>query len=319
VAAGVPLPDGHGSVNSVCPFGYSLPEGFAQVDVSFRIGGNTVDMKKLPRSPAAMPAKEANDLKCVAIEDLHLLVAAVRHVQELLLFIGGESDPKGGAFLGYGFPFDIAFLHECAVGPEHLDAIVSAIPHVHEAIVGNLNRMHGVELRRPGTFEGAGVRSGVVRPFSVGSPVALVSSGVRVIDDYAAVPVAIRNKHFVGFRIHGDARRPVQVLSIVAASGFAVVANLKEEFSILSEFQDIGVFGAVAGDPDVVLVIDKDAVFGVWPFVTKSGTAPALDQISGGVELEDRRRRYAAVGLRRSSAAYLSLLSRLPGRLATQM
>jgi hypothetical protein len=77
-----------------------------------------------------------------------------------------------------------------------------------------------------------------------------------------------------------------------------VVADLQKEFSSLREFQNIGVLAAIAGDPDVIFVIDKDAVFSVGPLVTGSGSAPSLDKTSGYVEFQDRRRWNAAVGLR---------------------
>lgn len=45
-------------------------------------------MVELARAMSAMPAKETDDLERLAIQDLHLLVAAVRYIKELLLLVG---------------------------------------------------------------------------------------------------------------------------------------------------------------------------------------------------------------------------------------
>ena len=62
-----------------------------------------------------------------------------------------------------------------------------------------------------------------------------------------------------------------------------------------SELQDLRVLAAVAGEPDVALVIDGDAVIAVGPVVALPGTAPRLHQIAGLVVDEHRRRDLAAL------------------------
>ena len=65
------------------------------------------------------------------------------------------------------------------------------------------------------------------------------------------------------------------------------MSDLQEEFAAAVELQDL-VFGrpvrASPGDPDVVLVIDKDSVLvvGQRPFVAVAGTVPALQQRPDG-------------------------------------
>ncbi len=56
---------------------------------------------------------------------------------------------------------------------------------------------------------------------------------------------------------------------------------------------------AVAADPHVVLVVDRDAVVRLGPVVSRLGTAPRLHEIAGRIELQHRRRRHAALAERR--------------------
>ena len=95
-----------------------------------------------------MASEEAHDLQRFAIHDIHFFVAAIRHVEELLLRVGRERDVERGAFGARGFPLDVVFLDEGAVQPEHLDAIVHAVAYIHQAVVRNANTVDQVELRR---------------------------------------------------------------------------------------------------------------------------------------------------------------------------
>ena len=56
---------------------------------------------------------------------------------------------------------------------------------------------------------------------------------------------------------------------------------------------------AVAGDPDVALLVDVNAVLGLRPFVARARPAPAPEQLAVGGELQHRRRRDAAARLGR--------------------
>jgi len=78
------------------------------------------------------------------------------------------------------------------------------------------------------------------------------------------------------------------------------MADLHQEFSVLGEFQDLRVLGAVTADPHVALVVDVDAVIGLGPLVALSRATPGFDEISGRIEREHRRRSAATL-------AYLEL------------
>ena len=69
----------------------------------------------------------------------------------------------------------------------------------------------------------------------------------------------------------------------------------------MREFQDVrvGWIRPVAADPHVVLVVDGDPVVRRRPRVLIARAAPRLHEIAFGIELEDRRRRNAALADRR--------------------
>src|ERR1700685_3538161 len=105
--------------------------------------------------------------------------------------------------------------------------------------------MHGVELRGAGAVEAAGAGNAVVGLVAISAPVALVRAGIGVKHNDAPVAVAIGDEDLVGFRIHTDSRGPVQIFGIVAAAGFAVMADLQQKLSGFRELEDIGVLGSV--------------------------------------------------------------------------
>src|SRR2546422_1544030 len=75
-------------------------------------------------------------------------------------------------------------------------------------------------------------------------------------------------------------------------------ADLEHELPVPSEFQKLVIPLAVATDPDVTLIIHDDAVLYRRPVVALPRPPPGLEEIAGGVELEDGRRRHAAEGAR---------------------
>src|SRR5215472_1960693 len=185
-----------------------------------------MDMKELSKTAPAMPAEKADDLKRLATHDLNFLIHSVGYVEKLLLLVWRERNVECGPFLAESLPFYISFLHICTVGLKHLNAVIPAIPHIHQTIVGDGNRVRRVELSRTRPFKRTGVGSFVVRQLAVGSPVALVSASVRIKDDHSPVPVAISHKYFIGFGIHGDRCRTVEVLRIITAARLSVMPDL---------------------------------------------------------------------------------------------
>src|SRR5439155_25494710 len=97
----------------------------------------------------------------------------------------------------------------------------------------------------------------------------------------------------------------------VAAGGLAELADLKEDLALRRQLEDVGVaippvahplgplFGRVLGlerqaateiDPHVVLVVDVDAVLLCTPPRNGVAAAPAVDQVTRRIELQDRWR-----------------------------
>ena len=83
------------------------------------------------------------------------------------------------------------------------------------------------------------------------------------------------------------------------AGALAALADLHDELPVLRELQDhvVGAAArrrlgpaAVAADPDESLRIDRDAVLALGPVESRTVAAPAAQQLSRRVELEDRRR-----------------------------
>ena len=128
---------------------------------------------------------------------------------------------------------------------------------------------------------------------------ALVLAGVGVEDRHPAVAVAVGDVHLVGLGVDVDLGRLAEVGEVVAAFPLAVPADLQQELAVASELQDVGVVAAAAAEPDVVEVVDEDAVLRVGPLVALAGPAPCVHHVAGLVELDDRRGRTAALGQRR--------------------
>src|SRR5262245_5420618 len=85
------------------------------------------------------------------------------------------------------------------------------------------------------------------------------------------------------------------------------MAEVPEELAVARELLQ-SVAAALSGNPDVALLVDGDGVLaactglghaGRGPVGMVAGAAPRVEQVALDVELENRRRRLAAVGPRR--------------------
>src|ERR1700730_5803273 len=74
------------------------------------------------------------------------------------------------------------------------------------------------------------------------------------------------------------------------------VANLKEEFPIVGEFNRLPIFGAISGNPDVARLLDENTMLGTRPVIALTWAAPRFDQVALSVKFQYRRRRSAANG-----------------------
>jgi len=86
-----------------------------------------------------------------------------------------------------------------------------------------------------------------------------VLAGFAVEDDDAAIAVAVRDERLVGFGIDPDARWPAKQHRVVAAAGLVVGPDGHQVLAVPREL--LHPMMHVGADPDVVLVIDEDAVW----------------------------------------------------------
>ena len=123
---------------------------------------------------------------------------------------------------------------------------------------------------------------------------AKIGSSLPVEDDDAAVPVAIGDEDLVVLGVHPDAGGAPEKFPVIAPRVLVVAADRHEVVAGARELHDAVM--TVAAHPDVVVVIDEDAVCvaGEFGHVLRGGVAPALDHVALGIELDDHGGRHAA-------------------------
>jgi hypothetical protein len=72
--------------------------------------------------------------------------------------------------------------------------------------------------------------------------------------------------------------------------------DLQQKVPGFRKFQKVGIFVPIAGNPDIIFLIDENAVLGVRSFVSLARPAPGLNQIPRLIELQHWRRWGTAVG-----------------------
>lgn len=117
-----------------------------------------------------------------------------------------------------------------------MHAIVGAIRHIHDVIIGDRNAMRRVELLRRSTGDLARLRGIVIRFVAVGAPMALIGASRGVKHDHPPIAVTISNKHFIGLCVHHDGRRPAKMFGVVAVGGDTAFADLQQKLSVFGEF-----------------------------------------------------------------------------------
>src|SRR5262249_16200559 len=136
------------------------------------------------------PAEAAERFLRRAVDDAHLAVHAVDHVDEFLLLVGREYEVVDRAGTARRLLVDVLG-DEAAVLAEDLHAVVGAVADIDETIPIDANAMHRIsELLRGRLARIIGRRLVVARFLAVGAPVPLVSTGVG-IEHGAAIAVAV--------------------------------------------------------------------------------------------------------------------------------
>ena len=222
----------------------------------------------------------------------HLVVLAVRGVQMRLRGIGREVEIPGRAGAARLRRHD-ELTHEGAVLAEDLDAVVRAVAHVEQPVAREAHAVHGV-ARSPLTLGSPG------RP-AVGAPVALVGCRCR---RRRRSPGGCRSRRpRYSSRVAGSTTMLAGRLRCVVSLSSPIdpgLADLQQELAVSRELQDHPVLGAVAGQPDVVLVVHVDAVLVVGPRLSGGGAAPRLHE---GAASGRTRGRAAPAGSTATAAA----------------
>ena len=228
---------------------------------------------ELPGVAAVVP-KAADHAAVVALDDADLVVLAIGAQQVTLFRIRPDRDIPHRAAAERGLLEEPLF-DERAVLLEDLDAVVHAVADINQAVIGELDAMHGIsELlrnRRLGIVRRLLV---VVRRLAIGAPVSLVRAGPGVEHDDAAVAVTVGDIDLVGLLVDGHFGGPPQLRGVVASLARPILPDLHHEFSVEREFHDFAVVGSIACEPDKSSFVDFDAVFVGDPFITFAGSAP---------------------------------------------
>src|SRR5215467_6091329 len=121
---------------------------------------------------------------------------------------------------------------------------------------------------------------GIVGLIAVSAPPLLDLAGLAVNHRDASISVAVGHVALVGLRIDVDLGNTPEIHWVIAAFVLALMARLRQELAVHGKLQDLRIFGAVAAKPDIVLVVDKNAVHRLGPLITLAGTAPRFDDVA---------------------------------------
>ena len=177
----------------------------------------------------------------------------------------------------------------------------------------------------------AGSGSGIVdRVGAIGAEMADIFSGIRINNKDAAIAIAVGDIQAVGLGIHHHVGGQIEqgravdaAIGVIAGGRGGRAADAHLEIAVHVELQDKAVaailvggpaggridrLGAIARDPDIVVLVDIDAMLAVGPDAAVGRlamafqparigrAAPGAQQLAVGVELQHRRRGIAAVG-----------------------
>src|SRR6266404_4773035 len=111
---------------------------------------------------------------------------------------------------------------------------------------------------------------------AIGAPVALVLAGVGIEHDHPVIAVAVRDDQFIGLLVDEQLGRTLDILGVVAALTLAGLADLHQEFAVLSKLQNHVVvvvtacrrlpgwrprrWTAIPADPNVAFVVERDSM-----------------------------------------------------------
>src|SRR5207248_5530108 len=245
-------------------------------------------------SVAAVVPEAADHAAILALQNADFIVLAVGIQEPGLLGVGPDRKVPHRTVAERVLLVE-PFLDEGAVLLEHLDAVLGAIADIDEAVIGDFHAVHGIAellLRR---------RLGIIRRLlviigriAVGAPVPLIGARRSVVDNNAAIAVAVGDVEFVDRLVDRGLGGLAELGGVITAGARRDLADLHHELAVEGEFQKHVVVVGVAADPDKAALVDLNAVLAADPFIAFAGSAPGAQEIAGGIEFENRRRRHAA-------------------------
>ena len=93
---------------------------FAEEQVAFGIGGNTVNMEELTGIVPRVPAYRTDDFQCFPIQHPDGFIGAIDNIQIRLVLVGGNRKSMNGPFRLKCVPGDKDFLDERPVEVKYL-------------------------------------------------------------------------------------------------------------------------------------------------------------------------------------------------------
>src|SRR5436305_14062992 len=147
---------------------------------------------------AAVMPETSDHAAILALQDPDFIVLAIG-IQEIGLLGVGPDRKVPDRTVAERVLLIEPLLDEGAVLLEHLDPVLGAIADINQAVIGELHAMHGIaELllrRRLGIVRRL---LAIIRRIAVGAPMPLIGAGRRVVDNDAAVAVAVGDVDLVG-------------------------------------------------------------------------------------------------------------------------
>ncbi len=263
------------------------------------VDGDVVERGELARLPPRTAEAGEDVLRC-ALDDAHLAVHPVGHVDEPLLAVGREHQVVDRAGASRALLEDVLG-DEAAVLAENLQPVVGAVADVDQAFRGKPDAVHRIrELQGRRSCGIVGRRLLVARRLAVSAPVALVGAALGIEHHDAPVGIAVGGEDLPGGDVDRDVGRRAEPHGRVAVVPRSLPADLQDELAVHRELEQLAVFLAVPGQPDEIAGVDEDAVLALGPLVARPRAAPGKKQVAGLVERQHRRRGDAALAGRRN-------------------
>src|SRR3954453_6888564 len=209
-------------------------------DVALTVDGDVVQRSEHAHLPSGATEAAERFFRRV-VDQTHLAVHAIDHIDELLLLVGREYEIVDRAGATRCLLIDMLG-DEAAVLAENLQAIVDAVADMDETILVDANAMHRIaELLRWRAGRIVGRRLLIAWLVAIGAPVALVGASLGVKHHHAAVRVAVGGEHFLRHDVDGNVCRRAKPLRRIAVVSLPLFPDLQDKLAIHRELEQLPV------------------------------------------------------------------------------